>query len=126
MSMQRLLLVDDEESLLRLMEKFLKRAGYEVDSCECAEDAWRLFSAEDKAYAVVIVDLSLPDMRGDQLLIQMRQQRPGVRAVICSGMPPSEAAALPSDELRYLQKPFLPRMLIEAVAALTDGPSAEA
>jgi two-component system response regulator AtoC len=120
MSMQRLLLVDDEESLLRLMEKFLKRAGYEVDSCGCAEDAWRLFSAKDKAYAVVILDLSLPDMPGDQLLIRMRRQRPGIRAVICSGLPPLGAAALQSDELRYLQKPFLPRMLIEAVVALAD------
>ena len=126
MTMQRLLLVEDEESLLRLMAKYLTRAGYEVDPCACAEEAWRLFTVKDQAYAVVILDLSLPDLPGDQLLSRMRQHEPDLRAVICSGTPPSSAAGLPSSRQRYLQKPFLPRTLIDELYTLTHGRTAQA
>jgi len=120
-SARRVLVVDDEEPLLKLMDRYLTRAGYEVDACGLAEEAWRLFSDRDSAYDVVVVDLSLPDLPGDALLERMRRLRPQAAAVICSGMPAPGECDTAAGRTRYLQKPFLPGMLLEAVEAAANA-----
>lgn len=114
MNRARLLLVDDEVPLLRLMERSLHKAGYEVDSHVSGEEAWADFCGKESAYWAAIVDLSLPDLPGADLVRRLRSARKDFPIIICSG-------ALPDEELNsasgtwFLQKPFLPRMLIESV-----------
>ena len=67
----RVLLVDDEAALLDLLKKYLERLGYEVDACAAPEDAVACFDADPKRYAVVLTDLTLPGMNGEQLLEHM-------------------------------------------------------
>ena len=114
---RRILVVDDEASLLRLMRKYLERAGYEVDVCERAFEAWTLFASPERKYDLVIVDLTLPDLPGEELLRRMRERDPGLRAIICSGAP---AATGETRQVLYVQKPFLPKMLASAVERLLE------
>ena len=117
MSAIRLLLVDDEAALAELLKKYLVRLGYQVDACTTPEDALARAEALPQGYSLVLTDLTLPGMNGEELLERMRQDNPGLRGIIASGYPYQPRALW----VTFLQKPFLPKMLAEAVEqALTD------
>lgn len=115
-----ILLVDDEASLARLMQKYLERTGYRVDIAASGAEAWEKFGQADPAYALVIVDLTLPDIAGRVLLQRMVAAKPGLASIVCSGTPVN-----PDDPVLgahpYLQKPFLPKMLAQAVQDALGG-----
>ncbi len=120
----RVLIVDDETALLQLMQRFVSNLGYEVDTCDSGEDAWTLFSADPKRYALVIADLTMPDLPGDELLRRMLEVHPTLRVLVCSGYPIDKAnySALLEEQIGFLQKPFVPRMLIESIQNLMTPP----
>lgn len=107
----RLLIVDDEPSLLALLKRYLRRLGYEVDVAETPEAALAYFKADPETYACVLTDLILPGMSGDEMLERMRALRPGLRALISSGLPYQPQSA----GIAFLQKPYLPAMLADAL-----------
>ena len=111
MGATRLLLVDDEEPLLDLLGKYLERLGYEVHSCTSATAALERFNRDPNGYALVLTDLTLPGMKGDAMLEQMRALNPSMRAILTSGYP----YVPQSDYVSFLQKPFLPKMLAEEI-----------
>jgi DNA-binding NtrC family response regulator len=116
----RILLVEDEPPLLQLIEKYLQRLGFEVDTCLKSFDALREFQAAPDRYGMVIADLGLPDMPGDTLLMRMLEIRPDLRILVCSGSP-FFIQSLPhtlQQQVGFLQKPFMPKMLAEAVQNL--------
>ena len=116
-----ILLVDDEASLVRLMKKYLERVGFNVDTAESGAEAWEKFERAGQSYALVIVDLTLPDIEGRELLRRMAVAKPELAAVVCSGSPVDPADQI-LGRFRYLQKPFLPKMLAQVVNdALSDA-----
>ncbi len=71
-------------------------------------------------YEMVIADLGMPDMPGDTLLTRMLEIRPDLRILVCSGSP-FFIENLPNSlqrQVAFLQKPFVPKMLAEAVQNL--------
>lgn len=114
-----LLIVDDEPKLLDLLRRYLGRLGYEVETLVDAQEALALFQADPDRFSMAITDLSLPALNGEELIEQLRQIRPGLPAVITSGYPYQPRAA----GVGFLQKPFLPQMLVEAVEKALKGPS---
>ena len=113
----RLLIVDDEPKLLDLLRRYLGRLGYEVETRGDAQEALALFQAEPDRFSMAITDLSLPGLNGEELIERMRQIRPGLPAIITSGYPHQPHAA----GVGFLQKPFLPQMLAEAVEKALKG-----
>lgn len=116
----RILLVEDEPPLLQLIEKYLRRLGFEVESHLKSFDALQNFKAAPDRFALVIADLGMPDMAGDTLLTRMLEIRPDLRILVCSGSP-FFIEKLPSSlqkQVAFLQKPFVPKMLAEAVQKL--------
>lgn len=116
----RILLVEDELPLLRLLERHLKRLGFEVDAHSQALLALTAFSAAPGRYDLVIADLGIPDMPGETLLTKMLTIKPDLLYLICSGSP-FFVASLPVELRRqvvFLQKPFLPKMLSDAIEQL--------
>jgi DNA-binding NtrC family response regulator len=114
-----LLIVDDEPNLLDLLRRYLSRLGYEVETCGDAQDALALFQAAPDRFSMAITDLTLPSFNGEELIERMRQLRPGLPAIITSGYPYQPRAA----GVVFLQKPFLPQMLVEAVEKTLKGSS---
>ncbi|MBZ5673409.1 MAG: response regulator [Acidobacteriia bacterium] len=106
-----LLIVDDEPKLLDLLSRYLGRLGYEVETCGDAQEALALFQAGPDRFSMAITDLSLAPLNGEELIERMRQVRPGLPAIITSGYPYVPRSA----GVAFLQKPFLPQMLAEAV-----------
>lgn len=120
MAETRILLVEDELSLLQLIEKYLRRLGFEVETHAKSLDALKSFEAAPHSYGLVIADLGMPDMPGDTLLTRMLEIRPDLRILVCSGSPffiENLPAAL-QRQVAFLQKPFMPKMLSDAVQQL--------
>lgn len=113
-------MVDDELSLLIVMEQYLTRLGHRVIACRSGEEAWRKFEPDPSSFAMVIADITMPDMTGQELLQRMLALNPSLRVLICSGYP-FDLATLPASAQQraaYLQKPFTPKMLAEAIERL--------
>ena len=109
--MPRLLIIDDEPTLLELLRRYLSRLGYEVETHASLEDALASFQAEPERFSMAITDLSLPALNGEEVVERLRQIRPGLPAIITSGYPYEPRG----ENIGFLQKPFLPQMLAEAV-----------
>jgi DNA-binding NtrC family response regulator len=106
-----LLLVDDEPSLTDLLKKYLERLGYRVDACTHPEAALLLLDANPTRYSVLVTDLTLPSMSGEELVARSRKRTPGLRAIIASGYHYEPRV----EGVEFLQKPFLPNLLAQAV-----------
>jgi CheY-like chemotaxis protein len=116
----KILLVEDEPPLLQLIDKYLQRLGFDVEAHLKSFDALRNFEAKPNGYALVIADLGMPDMPGDTLLTRMLEIPPDLRILVCSGSP-FFIENLPRSlqrQVAFLQKPFVPKMLAEAVQNL--------
>jgi DNA-binding NtrC family response regulator len=106
-----LLIVDDEPQLLDLLSRYLVRLGYQVETFGDAMEALARFQAEPDRFSMAITDLSLPSLNGEELVERLRQIRPGLPAIITSGYPYVPRG----NGIGFVQKPFLPQMLLEAV-----------
>ncbi len=117
----RVLVVDDEPSLLSLISRYLTRLGHQVDAFRDGRDAWRRFEEQPETYDLVLADLSMPELSGQDLLDKILGINPKIRVLVVSGYP-FDISRLPQgtrNQVGYLQKPFLGSMLIEAIKSLT-------
>jgi two-component system cell cycle sensor histidine kinase/response regulator CckA len=126
---ERILVVDDEQSLLMVMEQYLRRLGHDVVACGSGRQAWDLFERAPASFTLVLADITLPEMSGAEMLTRMLQLNPRTCILICSGYP-FDMSTLPSVHMRqmgFLQKPFTPRMLAESIKRLlADRDAAQA
>lgn len=123
MSLGRILVVEDEPGLLRVLVRYLTRLGFEAVAAARASEALEWFRADPAGFAAVLTDLSLPDMRGEELVVRLRELNPALPVLVASGSP-SELACHPAMEgarTVYLAKPFTPRMLADALEQLLDA-----
>ena len=120
MTGKSLLLVDDEPALGELLKKFLERHGHHVRTCGHPADALKLFEAAPSQFDLVVSDLTLPGMTGEEMIERMRALKPGLRAMIASGYPYEPRVA----GIEFLQKPFLPKMLLETMERMFASPRA--
>src|SRR5690349_6597700 len=117
----RIMVVDDDRSLLGLTAKYLARHGFQVTSCTGSDEAWRLFSAPDAGYDVVVIDFTLAGTSGPQLARRMLEQNAAVWLVLTSGFhmdPKALDGAGGASRVAFLHKPFSPAMLVETISSL--------
>ncbi|HUJ49153.1 MAG TPA: response regulator [Bryobacteraceae bacterium] len=123
MPARRILIVEDEPQLLLLLERHLKRLGFEVDPHSTGSAALRALENTSVPYDLAVADMGLPDMKGEALLAKIVALRPALPILICSG---SEffVSSLPEDlqrRTRFLQKPFLPKELAQKIEEALGG-----
>ena len=82
---ERILYIDDEEPLVFLTTRMLKRLGYQVTGCTDPRKALELFRSNPGGFDAVVSDLSMPGMSGTDLARELLQIRPGMPIVIASG-----------------------------------------
>lgn len=118
--MTRILLVEDELALLHLLERYLRRLGFEVQTYSSSVEALAEFEAAPSRYDLVIADLGLPEISGDKMLTRMLEIQPDLLILICSGSPfyVSNLPQAIGQRVGFLQKPFLPKMLSEEIEKL--------
>ncbi len=116
----KVLLVEDELPLLQLLQRYLRRLEFEVTTYSSSVQALREFEAAPGGYDLVIADLGMPEITGDAMLTRMLDIQPDLLILICSGSPfyVSNLPKALEQRVGFLQKPFLPKMLLEAIEAL--------
>lgn len=126
MSLGRILVVEDEPGLLRVLVRYLARLGYEAVAAARASEALESYRADPTSFAAVLTDLSLPDMRGEDLVVRLRELNPALAVLVASGSPSALArnAAREADRTVSLEKPFTPRMLADALEELLGASGA--
>jgi len=104
-SSQRILVVDDEESLAKVMARTLRSRGFECDIALDGAQARQLFESQD--YALALLDVRLPDESGYGLLEELRAKRPDTAVVMVSGVDDPELgrAAMEHGAYAYHVKP---------------------
>ncbi len=103
---QKILVVDDEMSILRAIERVLGAQGYEVRTCEHPEMALRILN--EGFVNLALVDLKLGSSDGIQLIEQIRKISPQTVSVIMTGFGSIETAiqAVKAGAFHYITKPF--------------------
>ncbi len=101
------LVVDDEEMVRKVAKASLERRGYTVLVASNGREGVDLF-ANVPSIALVILDLTMPVMNGDEALRRMRQARPGVPVIVSSGYSEAETMKRFRGEpaLTFIQKPY--------------------
>jgi excisionase family DNA binding protein len=113
----RILLVDDEESIRRLLSRMLESA-YDVEVAADGESALRLMREPDAHYDLLISDLNMPGMDGLALIREARRINAALAAVVITGYS-SESSAIEALNLGvagYLTKPFGTNQVLAAAA----------
>jgi DNA-binding response OmpR family regulator len=118
----RILLVDDEASVLDLVRTTLETCGHLIDTAASSQEAMEKVRRND--YSMVILDLLLPDMNGFLLSQEIRRVRPelGNRILFISGILFGQSTIdhLGTIGAGFLSKPFQLKALIEAVDRISQ------
>jgi signal transduction histidine kinase/ActR/RegA family two-component response regulator len=121
---ERVLVVDDEPAVRRLLARILRSRGYDVFETEDAQSALALMNSSNKPMDLVVTDIVMPSMSGVRLAEEIRARWPSVKILFVSGFPSDDA--IPASELPYsalLGKPFTPDEIEAKVRELLDGGS---
>jgi len=102
------LLVDDQESVLRLGSKMLKFLGYNVLTASCGSEALELFRQNRNSVRCAITDLTMPDMDGRQTLASLREIDPDLPVMLSSGYNEAEVMITNGADQphAFLHKPY--------------------
>ena len=118
MSLETILLVEDEPEIRRLMAHALTGAGYRVLEASDGHAALGVFLERAGAIDLAIIDMRLPLIGGQELIDRLHEQRPALNVIAISG-DPSHAPPHPSA---FLAKPFLREDLLKTVRQVLDAP----
>lgn len=108
----RILIVDDDENIRKVLMAILEDKGYDMEAVGTAREAIKRI--EKKFYNLALIDIRLPDMEGIDLLMKIRDTTPRMRKVIITGYPTLQNAvdAVNRGADAYIMKPFdVERML---------------
>ena len=102
----RILIVDDDENIRKVLVAILEDEGYNVESVGTAKEG--LERTRKKFYNVALIDIRLPDMEGIELLTKIKDTTPKMRKIIITGYPTLQNAvdAVNKGANAYILKPF--------------------
>ncbi|ROL59803.1 DASS family sodium-coupled anion symporter [Bacteroidetes/Chlorobi group bacterium MS-B_bin-24] len=114
--MNKLLIIDDEQVFLESISSQLKLRGFDVITRTSGKDVEQLIK-KDESIDVVLLDLKMPDMDGEEVLKRIKETRPEVQVVILTGHGDTESAVQLArmDAFSYLQKPVELEKLIDVL-----------
>ena len=120
---ERILLVDDEVSIITMLKQILERMGYQVTADSNPADALIRFQSDPFSYDLVITDLSMPKMSGDQLAEAVLSTRPDIPIILNTGFNDQlDSEALERIGVHgLLLKPIVKTELAQAIRNVLDG-----
>ncbi len=124
MTPKRILFVDDETLLRMAMVPGLEDAGYVVDEAGTGKRALEIFRARHAEIFCAVVDVGLPDMKGDGLVAEFRALSPRLGIVLATGYGDADLVkAFSADPgVRVVAKPYFTEDLTAAIAVVGIAP----
>lgn len=119
---ETLLVVDDEPPILMLVEKILSSAGYNVLCAESGRQALKIWSEDKDQIDLVLTDIMLPGgILGSELCARLKADKPELKVLFSSGYTDAgKSTAATAGSCRFLQKPYMPKTLMQAVRDFLD------
>ncbi len=120
---ETILLVDDESVILDVGRRLLKELGYKVLIARSGTTALRIYSACHEFIDLVLLDIILPEMSGEEIFTQMKKINPDIRVLLSSGYSIDwQARKLIEDGCNgFVQKPFKLKELSVQVRNILEG-----
>ncbi|MEE4264470.1 MAG: substrate-binding domain-containing protein [Desulfobacteraceae bacterium] len=119
---ERILFIDDEKSLVDLGKQILERLGYKVTIRTSSVEALELFMEQPDRFDLVITDMTMPNMTGDELAGKLMDMRAEIPVILCTGyserISKERAHALGIKE--FILKPIVMRELAKTVRSVLD------
>ena len=106
MDSAKILIVDDDENIRKVLMAILEDKGYDMEAVGTAREAIK--KTDKKFYNLALIDIRLPDMEGIDLLVKIRDTTPRMRKIIITGYPTLQNAvdAVNRGADAYITKPF--------------------
>jgi CheY-like chemotaxis protein len=119
---RKILVIDDEPGIRRVIDRLLKQLGYETLLASSGTEALRLFGIHGPDISIVLLDWNLPGTSGRETLAELLKMRPDLRVILVTGaaeaMTDEHATA---DTVSILLKPFTPTELMFAVRTVLEA-----
>lgn len=117
---ERIILVDDETEICATWRRVLMRLGYQVEAYTSPVIAAEKLSADPGRFDLLVTDMVMPDLSGEDLANRARALRPDLPVILCTGYTPS-AFSVTGMAPDVLAKPVEPLRLARHVRAALDG-----
>jgi two-component system, cell cycle sensor histidine kinase and response regulator CckA len=120
---ERVLVVDDEPGVRKLLARILRSRGYDVFETEDAASALALLNSANRQMDLVVTDLVMPKMSGARLAEEIQTRWPAVKLLFVSGFPSGDAPQVDALVARVpvLHKPFTSQQIEKTVRDVLDG-----
>jgi DNA-binding NtrC family response regulator len=121
---ERLLIIEDEDTLCESLKRVFIRDGYEVDSADSAEAAFKFL--EDRSYDLIITDIILPGISGIELLTKYRKKNPAQKVMVITAYASLTTAvdSIKAGACDFIIKPLMHDEMKKAVRKALDAPAA--
>jgi DNA-binding NtrC family response regulator len=102
----RILIIDDDENIRKVVAVLLQDQGYKVDIAESGSEA--IEKTGKSHFDLMLIDIKLPDMEGTELLEKMQDMSPRIRKIMVTGYPTLQnaIASINRGANAYIVKPF--------------------
>jgi PAS domain S-box-containing protein len=119
---ERILLIDDELEIVRMVRQMLERVGYQVTTQTSSVGALEAFRMNQEAFDLVITDQTMPDMTGKELAKELISIRPDIPIILCTGFSEmiKEDKAESGGIREYLLKPIIRSDLAKTIRRVID------
>ncbi|MGD8755823.1 MAG: response regulator [Desulfobacterales bacterium] len=121
---ERILLIDDEEQIVSMERQMLENLGYQVTSRTDSGEALKEFSKHPENYDLVITDMTMPRMSGDELAKKLLDIKPDIPVILCTGFNEdiTEEKALEMGIQKFIMKPVIKNDLATTIRSVLDHP----
>jgi signal transduction histidine kinase/ActR/RegA family two-component response regulator len=119
---ERILLIDDEEQIVSMEQQMLENLGYEVTARTDSTKALKEFSEQPQNFDLVITDMTMPQMTGDELAQKLLDIKPDIPVILCTGFNEdiTEEKALAMGIQKFVMKPVIKNDLATTIRTVLD------
>ena len=120
---ETVLVIEDEEMLLKMLVDTLVPRGYTVLTAKNGEEGLGVFASHRETIHAVITDLGLPKLGGDEVFMRIRSVSPKAKIIIASGFIDPEVRSRLSEAgaSHFIQKPYVPGEILSVLRLILDS-----
>ena len=118
-----ILVVDDEQMALVLIKRLLSESGYQVVTAQSGFEALDLFRRQPQAFQLVLLDLTMPFMDGEETFHRLREIRADIPVILCTGFIRSDRLdrLMKAGIAGFLRKPLAPEEIVDHVRGVLES-----
>jgi len=111
----RIIIIDDDESIRKILSTILQEEGYTVDTADTGKEGIR--KTNENCYNLALIDMKLPDIEGIDLLLKIKDTTPQMRKIIITGFPTIQNAmeAVNRRADAFILKPFEMEKVLQTI-----------